>query len=285
MNMDLLKETKELCSLYHIKPSPTKGQNFLLSSLVYDKIVEAAGIKKTDIVMEVGPGLGFLTMALADRAKQVIAVELDDKLVEILPDRFRSFEYNNITIVHDNVLNWTRLRGLPKFDEFKIVANLPYNISSIFLRKFLTSEHKPTTMTLMLQDEVARRIAAKSGDMSLLALSVQYYANVEYLFKVMARDFYPVPKVNSAVVQIVLKSAKDLPLNDAQEKLFFRLAKIGFSSRRKILKSNLLNVIKIKPELMAELMTKNNISLMARAQDLSVADWLRLLGSLVEYMV
>jgi 16S rRNA (adenine1518-N6/adenine1519-N6)-dimethyltransferase len=91
--------------------------------------------------------------------------------------------------------------------------------------------------------------------------------------------------VNSAVVQIVLKSAKDLPLNEAQEKLFFRLAKIGFSSRRKILKSNLLNVIKIKPELMAELMTKNNISLMARAQDLSVADWLGLLGSLVEYMV
>jgi 16S rRNA (adenine1518-N6/adenine1519-N6)-dimethyltransferase len=285
MNMDLLKETKELCSLYHIKPSPTKGQNFLLSSLVYDKIVEAARIKKTDIVMEVGPGLGFLTMALADQAKQVIAVELDDKLVEILPDRFRSFEYNNITIVHDNVLNWTRLRGLPEFGEFKIVANLPYNISSIFLRKFLTSEHKPTTMTLMLQDEVARRIAAKSGDMSLLALSVQYYANVEYLFKVMARDFYPAPKVNSAVVQIVLKSAKDLPLNEAQEKLFFRLAKIGFSSRRKILKSNLLNVIKIKPELMAELMTKNNISLMARAQDLSVADWLGLLGSLVEYMV
>jgi len=283
--MNLLEETKGLCQLYHIKPSPTKGQNFLINQVVYDRIVETAQIKSSDIVMEVGPGLGFLTMALAKKAKQVIAVELDDRLAQILPDRFLAQEFHNITLIHDNILNWTGLAKLPAFGNFKLVANLPYNISSIFLRKFLTSDHKPQTMTLMLQDEVAKRISAPAGDMSLLALSVQYYAEARYMFKVMSNDFYPAPKVNSAVVQLKLKQPKDLLLDADQEKLLFRLARIGFSARRKMLKKNLLNVIKIEPIKMEDALIANGISVQARAQDLSVKDWIGLLGSLSNYMV
>lgn len=281
--MDLLKETKELCAFYHIKPSPTKGQNFLVRSEVYERIVKAAKLKSDDLVLEVGPGLGFLTMALAEHVQRVVAVELDDKLASLLPERLRSFAYNNIQIIHDNVLNWPRLAGIKAMTDFKVVANLPYNITAIFLRKFLSEGPRPESLTLMLQDEVARRITARPGDMSLLALSVQYYAQAEYIFKVPASDFYPAPKVNSAVVSLVVK--KQLPLGAEEEKLMFRLARIGFAARRKMLKGNLLNVIKIKPELMTAALEENKIDIKARAQDLSVEQWLGLLGSLRAYMV
>ncbi len=281
--MDLLKETKELCKLYNIKPSASKGQNFLLNSFVYQAIVETAQIKSDETVLEVGPGLGFLTMALAQQAKEVVSVELDDKLASLLPSRLKAAGYTNIRLIHDNVLNWPRLAKCPQLDRFKIVANLPYNITAVFLRKFLTGAPDLVSMTLMLQDEVARRITARPGDMSLLALSVQYYARAEYKFKVAAQDFYPAPKVSSAVVHIEIKKEKLLDQED--EKLLFRLAKIGFAARRKMLKGNLLNVIKIKPELILAAMVENKIEEKARAQDLSVEQWLGLLGSLRGYMI
>ncbi|MFH1412800.1 MAG: rRNA adenine dimethyltransferase family protein, partial [bacterium] len=160
----MLKQTQQLCRIHNIKPSRSKGQNFLINPDIYQQLVKLAAVDKSDVILEVGPGLGFLTVELADKAKQVIAVELDDKLAKILKSQLSIQKYNNIRIVNADILDWPYLDNMPK-DKYKIVANLPYNITSIFLRKFLESEHKPESMVLMLQKEVAERIVAKPGKM------------------------------------------------------------------------------------------------------------------------
>ncbi|MFH1427415.1 MAG: rRNA adenine dimethyltransferase family protein, partial [Patescibacteria group bacterium] len=177
--MNILKDTKKLCKLNGIKPSRSKGQNFLISEEIYEKIIEAAKLKKSDIVLEVGPGLGFLTEKLASRVKKVVAVELDDKLAKILQIRLRKQGIKNVEVMNEDILDF-RIKNY-ELRKFKIVANLPYNITSIFLRKFLSAEVKPELMVLMLQKEVAQRIVAKDGKMSILAVSVQFYAKPEII--------------------------------------------------------------------------------------------------------
>ncbi|KKR19079.1 MAG: Ribosomal RNA small subunit methyltransferase A [Parcubacteria group bacterium GW2011_GWE2_39_37] len=141
--MNLLDQTKKICKLYDIQPARSKGQNFLIREEVYDKIVEAAEIKKDEIVLEVGPGLGFLTAKLAKQAKKVIAVELDDKIAETLKTALLLQKAENIEVINKNVLDIQVLAS-----GYKIVANLPYNITSVFLRKFLSTEHRPELMFL-----------------------------------------------------------------------------------------------------------------------------------------
>ncbi|MBU4455239.1 methyltransferase domain-containing protein, partial [Patescibacteria group bacterium] len=184
--MVLLKETKELCQLYHIKPARARGQNFLVKEEIYDKMIVAADLNKDDVVLEIGPGLGFLTVELAKRVKKVIAVEIDKRLAEILEARLMAQGVKNVEVVNEDILQLNPKPQTPipnqipnpKFQvancqlpiaNFKVVANLPYNITSIFLRKFLSMEHKPEMMALMLQKEVAERIVAKPPKMSLLA--------------------------------------------------------------------------------------------------------------------
>ncbi|MDD4271430.1 MAG: 16S rRNA (adenine(1518)-N(6)/adenine(1519)-N(6))-dimethyltransferase RsmA [Patescibacteria group bacterium] len=268
--MDLLEQTKELCRLYNIKPARSKGQNFLIEEKIYGKIVAAAGLKPNDTVLEVGPGLGFLTAKLAKEAGRVVAVELDDKLAEVLKIGLMAKEIKNVEVINSDILK-SSLALFAKGD-FKIVANLPYNITSIFLRKFLEGENKPELSVLMLQKEVAERICAKPGGMSLLAVSVQFYAKPEIAQAVPKENFWPEPQVDSAIVKIKVK--KEMPKADNQN--FFQLVKFGFSAKRKMLKNNLAAGFKIDQNEAAAKIRQAGFNEKIRAQELSVDDWLKL---------
>ncbi len=316
--MDLLKETKDLCKQHDIIPARSKGQNFLISEKVYDDMIATADLKPDDIVLEVGPGLGFLTTKLAERVKKVIAVELDDKLAKLLKKRLEEEEVRNVEVVNANILDFGIMNHESRIMEnngknnihnslfiihnsrYKIVANLPYNITSIFLRKFLSMENKPESVVLMLQKEVAERIAAKPPQMSLLAVSVQYYAKPEIVSIVAKENFWPVPEVDSAIIKLRIKNyelringwpnpllakerGKNLDVD--KEKEFFRLVKIGFSAKRKMLKNNLSAGLKIDPEIMENKLKLVGFSPKIRAQELSVADWLGLFEGMRGFVV
>lgn len=276
----LSKETKEVAALYGIKPQHKFGQNFLINELVYADIIDSADLKPTDRILEIGPGIGILTMMLADNVKEVHAVEIDKKIARILPKRLAEFEYKNIFVHEGNILDFPNIKGLEDFDKepYKIVANLPYNITSVFLRKFLERENRPESLTLMLQKEVAERICAKPGKLSILALSVQFYAEVEYQFTVEKSSFWPEPEVRSAVVNIKKRQAPQLSPED--RKSFWRLVKVGFSAKRKMLKKNLANAFSLDPEDFGRILKLKGLNPDARAQDLSLDDWLKLFALL-----
>ncbi len=277
--MDLLQQTKQLCKLHNIKPARSRGQNFLISEIVYDKIIKAADLKKDDVVLEVGPGLGFLTVKLAKKVKKVIAVELDDKLVEVLRARLDEHGIGNVEVVNEDILRFQISDFRFQISEYKIVANLPYNITSIFLRKFLSAEFKPKLMVLMLQEEVAERIVAKSGKMSLLSVSVQFYAEPKIIEMVSADCFWPKPEVDSAIIHLTPQPPLLFRRGGERgrgEKDFFRLVRIGFSAKRKMLKNNLANGYYISQSEAEDKLKKADFDIKIRAQELSVEDWVKL---------
>jgi 16S rRNA (adenine1518-N6/adenine1519-N6)-dimethyltransferase len=281
--MDLLEETKQLCALYHIKPTRSRGQNFLITPQVYDEIIESSGLRPADKVLEVGSGLGFLTIRLAEIVEEVVAVELDRGLAEVLRTRLEMKEVKNVHVIQNNILDFTTFKNLPKgfTDNYKIVANLPYNITSIFLRKFLEGNFKPTSLTLMLQKEVAERIVADKGDMSLLALSVQFFAKARIIAPVTKHDFWPAPAVDSAIIHLQVIDK----YQSVDQKQFFRLAKIGFSSKRKMLKNNLANGLKISTIETQNMIIKAGLNPLIRAEDLGLDDWVKLLGLAKQFML
>jgi 16S rRNA (adenine1518-N6/adenine1519-N6)-dimethyltransferase len=268
--MNLLEQTQKLCRLYNIKPARSRGQNFLIEENVYDDMVAMADLKPDNVVLEVGPGLGFLTAKLAAKAGRVIAVELDDKLAEVLKTGLAAKGVRNVEVVNSDILKFP----LPPLNKggFKIIANLPYNITSIFLRKFLEAENKPKLMVLMLQKEVAERICAMPGKMSLLAVSVQFYVRPEIMQNVPKENFWPVPEVDSAIIKLKIKN-KNSQIN---EKDFFRLVKFGFSAKRKMLKNNLAAGFRISQTEAEKRIIKAGFNGKIRAQELSVDDWLKL---------
>jgi 16S rRNA (adenine1518-N6/adenine1519-N6)-dimethyltransferase len=270
--MDLSDQIKSICKQNNIALSRSKGQNFLIDEDVYDKIVELADLDANDVVLEVGPGLGYLTERLARKVKRVVAVELDDKLAVVLREKFKEQNVSNVEIVNENILELRITNYELRTKEYKVVANLPYNITSIFLRKFLSGENWPQSMTLLLQKEVAERIVAKPGEMSVLAVSVQYYANPKILGYVSRDKFWPAPAIDSAIIKIDLKNDLDRSSVD-KEKDFFRLVKIGFSSRRKMLKNNLMAGLGISQEMAKDKIKSAGLDEKIRAQDLSLSDW------------
>jgi len=279
--MNLLSQTLELSRLYGLKPDHSKGQNFLVEEEFFDAAISAAEIKPTDTVLEVGPGLGFLTEKLAKISQKVIAVELDKKLADFLGAKLITQKINNVELVNDDILKMRDdfLAGL----NYKIVANLPYNITSIFLRKFLTAKNKPQSLVLMLQKEVAERIVAKVPQMSILALSVQFYAQAEIIGVVPAEAFWPQPKVNSALIKIVLKPLTELPA--VNHELFWRLVKIGYSAKRKMLKNNLGNGLHLSPLELEKSLVEIGYNAKVRAQELSLEDWLNLFAKFSDFML
>ena len=271
---NLLEKTKQLCKEYNIKPVRSRGQNFLITEDIYNEMIDAANLNKDDIVLEVGPGLGFLTERLAKKVKRVIAVELDDKLVAILKIRLKELNIRNVEVVNEDILQLRITNYELRINNFKVVANLPYNITSIFLRKFLSDKVKPSSMTLMLQKEVAERIVASPPKMSLLAVSVQFYAKPEIVRIVSKDNFWPQPEVDSAVIKLRITS--DPPLQSygvASEKDFFRLVKIGFSARRKMLKNNIASGLQIDQNEVIKKLKKVGLDNKIRAQELSLNKW------------
>ncbi len=272
--MDLLRQTLDLCKIYNIKPEKSKGQNFLVDEDVYESMILSSDLKKDDVVLEVGPGLGILTFKISEKVKKVLAVELDNKLAELLNTLIISKNKKNIKIFNNDVL---KIKGenIEKLGKYKIVANLPYNITSIFLRKFLSIHNKPEKIVLLLQKEVVDRIVSEPPDMSLLAVSVQFYAEVKKIIEVKKESFYPIPKIDSAIIEITPR--KNNFFSDYQEeKKFFRLLKIGFSAKRKMLKNNLSLGLKINQKEIENIIFSLGLDSKCRAEELSLNDWIKI---------
>lgn len=252
----------------NLRPRKSLGQSFLRDPIVLAKIAAAADLATTDTVLEIGPGTGALTDALAARAGRVVAVEIDANLVSLLRDRFASV--SPVEVVQCDALTFdpTTLGG-----HFKLVANIPYYITGPVIRRFIGGEIQPVLAVLMVQREVARRIVAPPGEMNLLALGVQYYASATTLFRVPAGAFYPRPKVDSAVVKIVPRRSPG-PTDEE----VFSLARAGFGMRRKQLLNSLSAGLGMQKDSTAALLHGAGIAPTSRAEDLGVGDWERLAG-------
>ena len=249
-------------------PKKSLGQHWLKDRDILANIADDANINEDDTVLEIGPGLGTLTSELLRRAKKVVAVELDGDLAAKLPKQFPG---TSLEVVNQDILSFDLTR-LP--ENYVVVANVPYYITSKIIQLLTTAVNKPRTIVLLIQKEVAVRLAATPGDMSILAVSAQIYAEVELSDVVPAKFFTPPPKVDSQVV--VLNTRAEAMVKPEDEKLFFRVVKAGFSAKRKKLRSSIssgLHISKIEAE---ELLKSVNISPDDRAEQLSLEDWIRL---------
>ncbi len=260
---------------------PTKlGQNFLKDGQVIKKIIDSANLQLDNFVLEIGPGEGALTEELAKHAKMIVAIEIDRVLAKKLEEKFKNTP--NVKIINSDILKINLLDLISKYQipntRYKVVANLPYYITSPIIRLFLEAQIKPKEMILMVQKEVAERIVAKPGKMSILAVSVQYYAQSKLLFEVSKESFCPVPKVDSAVIKIANISQN----NASKEEIkgFFRLVKSGFCSKRKTLANNVHSSLKLDKKIIEEKLKKIGLTSNTRAQELSIEKWKELLNIL-----
>jgi len=281
------------------------SQNFLVDRGSLDKIVEAAEIKPDDLIVEIGPGVGTLTQELINKPNHVVSIELDPKLAALLQENYSSFK--NFELICADVLR-TNIGEIVGSKKYKVVANIPYAITSKIIKLFLTEKNKPESLVMLVQKEVAERICAKPGDMSILAISVQLYGQPEIVDIVPKESFFPSPKVDSAILRIVIarsgsnepacrpfdSEAKAPPLRleeqagqsidrhaalamtDHEEKTFFRCVNVGFSSRRKKLLNNLSSGYHLDRKKVSDIMKKVRINEGARAQELTVLQWLEL---------
>ena len=262
-----------LLKKHNLQPDKNLGQNFLTDPSILDKILDAAEVKSQDIVLEIGAGLGHLTRHLASTAKQVIAVELDKRLISILEQNLQSF--NNIRIVQGDILQLNP-RDLVAEDNYLVVANIPYYITSLIIRNLLESGVKPKRIILTIQHEVAQRVCAVSGQMSVLALSVLMYGEPILVRRIPAEAFYPPPKVDSAIIRIDLYPEPILPAENRE--LFFKLVKAGFLHKRKTIRNSLSTGLKWTPEKTEGLLSAAEINPQRRAETLSLSEWLEVTG-------
>ena len=250
-------------------PKKSLGQHWLKDPEILADIAEAAELTCDDVVLEIGPGLGTLTSRLLARANSVTAVEFDTDLARKLPGQFPG---KKLTVVNQDILQFD-LNQLPK--NYKVVANVPYYITSKIVEKLMTAENKPSIAVLLVQKEVAERIAADPGNMSVLSVSVQIFAEAELDIEVPRQFFTPPPKVDSQVV--VLRTRNNPLITPEDQRDFFRIVKAGFSAKRKKLRSSLSGGLGIDKSAVEELLKNAGISPDARAEDLAIEDWKRLL--------
>ncbi len=256
-----------------LRPEKSLGQNFLQDETALQKIAQAAEITPQDTVLEIGPGLGSLTRHLAIAAKNVIAIELDTNLMPVLEETLHP--YPNTRIVQGDILN-APPASLVQAEDYLVVANVPYYITSAIFRHLLEASPRPRRIVLTVQKEVAQRICATPGDMSLLALSVQVYGNPKIIATLPAGAFYPAPKVDSAVLRVDVTPQPRIPTEGLGG--FFRLAKAGFGQKRKTLRNSLSAGLRMDTASAARLLEQARIDPMRRAETLSMEEWARLTG-------
>lgn len=279
--MNLLDETKYIMRKYGIRANKSLGQNFLINETVIEKIVDSSNISNQDLVIEIGPGLGTLTKYLLERAGKVICIELDKKMISILEDRFISCD--NLEIINEDVLkvdlnkiiSEEKVKGQIK--SVKVVANLPYYITTPIIMKLLEEKIDIQSITVMIQKEVADRLTAKPGqkDTGAITYTVYYYCETEEIMEVPNSSFIPEPEVTSEVICLKVRNK---PIVDvADEKLFFNIIKCAFMQRRKTLLNSLTNnnIFKSKTE-GEKILTELNLDLNIRAENLSIEDFERI---------
>ena len=260
-----------LLKRYNLRAHKGLGQNFLQDPLALEMIVSAAKIRPDDTVLEIGPGLGSLTRYLASSAKEVVAVELDENL--LLPLKAVLSPYQNIRLIHGDILKLSPT-ALNLENDYVVVANIPYYITSAVIRHLLENEVKPRRIVLTVQKEVAQRICAEPGDMSLLALSVQIYGKPRIEAHIPASAFFPPPKVDSAVLLIDIYPSPRI--KEGLLNTFFKLIKAGFSQKRKTLRNSLSSGLHVSTTEAADLLTQVNIDPQRRAETLQIEEWEKL---------
>lgn len=254
---------KNILESHSLVPKKSLGQNFLINNSVLQKIIKAGELTKEDVVIEVGPGIGTLTKEMARNVKKIIAIEKDRKLIPILKKNLQ--QEKNIDIINDDILNFHI-----KESKYKVVANIPYYITSPIIRKFLESQKKPSSMVLTVQKEVAERIIAETPKMNLLSVSVQVYAKPKVITVVSRGSFWPQPDVDSAVIKIT-PHAKIEP--DSFYSCFFNIVKTGFSHPRKQLQKNIFLHYKKGASDVVKSIECANINLKRRAETLTIEEW------------
>jgi 16S rRNA (adenine1518-N6/adenine1519-N6)-dimethyltransferase len=263
-----MNHPSQILQRYGLEPKKSLGQNFLFDDNVLGRIVAAANVQPADVVLEIGPGLGHLTRLLAAAARQVVAVELDDRLIPVLQERLADLD--NVQLIHGDILaqNPSELFATP----YKVAANVPYYITGAILRHLLDAPHKPTQMVMTVQKEVAERVTAVPPNMSLLSVTVQFYAQATMAGVIKAGAFYPRPDVDSAILALDLTQAPPLGIPPDEVARFFRLVKVGFSQKRKQLQKN-LRQLGMDKKIVAQGLVLAGIDGRARAETLSLEQW------------
>ncbi|MCL5667183.1 MAG: 16S rRNA (adenine(1518)-N(6)/adenine(1519)-N(6))-dimethyltransferase RsmA [Patescibacteria group bacterium] len=301
-----INRLKNVLARNGLRPNFTYGQNFLVDENALDDIVKAAGIKKSDAVLEIGPGIGNLTEKLLQRAGFVLSIEKDPKFypllralkknhrenfrfeiadalevdfLEILNNQSGYIDYRNpdLQIATDpSVRKHPQIRMPSAYQgrDYKVVANIPYYITGKILQTLLNAKIKPQSITILTQKEVAENIIAKAGDLSVLAISVQLYGRPKIIRTVPADSFYPAPKVDSAILQIDLYKKPKYDLGD--EKKFFRVLKSCFAGKRKQIHNTLQNNLRLPKEQVEKILSETKISPASRPQELAIEQWIEL---------
>ncbi len=278
MNNSKLQELKSLLQSHNLWAKKGLGQNFLIDEDALDKIVGAADLKLSDNVVEVGPGTGFLTEQLLDKIEHVTAIEYDSGMVDLLVEKFES-SGENLEIIHSDILNYQIQSSKFKVQNYKVVANIPYYITSPLLKHFLQSDIPPSLMVLLVQKEAAEKICGITGK-SLITIETQLFGKPEIIDIVPAESFYPAPKVDSAILKI---DVFDKPLVDIEKlKDFLRIVKFGYSQKRKKLSNSLSAGFHLKPAEIKPFLDEADIDLSFRAENLEIGDWKRLVKVLTK---
>ena len=260
--MSNLEEIRNILDKYGIYPKKSLGQNFLIDQNIINKIIIAAQIKEEDDILEIGPGLGLITKELDKYSKTVLAIEKDTLFAKILND----FNFKNTKIIEADILEYIKKNDI---SNYKIIANIPYYLTSNLIRNLLETSNQPKEMYLVMQREVAERMCKEKGN--ILSISVQYYADAKICFNISRNSFWPSPKVDSALIRINPNKKYE-----ESDKLFFKVVKAGFSSPRKKLINNLSQGLKITKEKLEEIFKDLSISKDIRAENLVVEDWIKL---------
>jgi 16S rRNA (adenine1518-N6/adenine1519-N6)-dimethyltransferase len=270
------------------KPKKYLGQNFMTDPIALDMVMKSADLKPDDIVLEVGPGTGLLTKQLVDKVKKVIAIEKDRELVERLANEFKSKK--NLEVIASDILKFDfekyfQPSSHPKIggasggmkQSYKVVANIPYYLTSHLIQKFLYASHKPSVIILTIQKEVGERVVAKAGQMSLLSVSVQLVADAVLDGFISRKSFFPSPQVDSVIIKIIPKN-KHPEVTDT--KLFFQIVKACFIGKRKQIHNTLKHNLKLSGKQVDDILDKCKISPQVRPQELSMEDWISLYKSI-----
>ncbi len=270
--MNLREETEFLLNKYKLRANKSLGQNFLINEQIIDDIVNVSNVTADDVIIEIGPGLGSLTAKLADNAKKVIAIELDENMINILSERFSL--YKNVEIIHADVLKVDLNKLIDGEGNVKVVANLPYYITTPIVMKLLEENLKINSITVMVQKEVGERFCAtpRGKEYGAITVSINYYTSPKIVLDVPKENFNPVPEVDSCVVKLDLKN-EHIELKD--EKLFFRLIKTTFSQRRKNI-GNSLTGIGISKQEVKEMLEELNLDVNLRAENLSIDQYAKI---------
>lgn len=269
---NIYEETKYIMKKYNISANKGLGQNFLIDEAIVNEIIEKSNISKDDLIIEIGPGLGTLTKPLLEKAQKVICIELDDRMIKILSERFML--YNNLQIIHDDVLKVNLKEIIKSYKSVKVVANLPYYITTPIIMKLLEDRLNIDTITVMVQKEVAERLCSNTGENSAGAIThaIRYYTLPEILINVPNTSFIPAPEVESSVIKFSVLKEPSIKVID--EKLLFKIIKNAYMQRRKTLTNALSNIL--SKEETQDLLEKLGIDSKIRGEKLTLEQFAKI---------